>query len=69
MGKRKYELTADDEQLLSRSDQSGVDWRRLVRDRLMLVHGNAPTDIVDWLMSCPEKEWFQPIPSESTESL
>lgn len=25
--------------------------------------------IVQWLLSCPEKDWFQPLPSESTESL
>ncbi|HEX4132522.1 MAG TPA: AbrB/MazE/SpoVT family DNA-binding domain-containing protein [Pirellulales bacterium] len=25
--------------------------------------------LVDWLLACPEKGWFQPIPSESTEAL
>jgi AbrB family looped-hinge helix DNA binding protein len=25
--------------------------------------------LVDWLLSCPEKDWFQPIPSESTDTL
>lgn len=24
---------------------------------------------VDWLLACPDKGWFEPIPSESTESL
>jgi AbrB family looped-hinge helix DNA binding protein len=27
------------------------------------------TGLVDWLLSCPEKGWFQPLPSESTETL
>lgn len=25
--------------------------------------------LVDWLLACPEKDWFHEIPSESTESL
>ena len=25
--------------------------------------------LVDWLLACPEKDWFQPIASESTDSL
>jgi AbrB family looped-hinge helix DNA binding protein len=25
--------------------------------------------VVDWLLACPEKNWFQPLPSESTDSL
>jgi AbrB family looped-hinge helix DNA binding protein len=25
--------------------------------------------LVDWLLACPDKGWFQPIPSESTETL
>ena len=29
-----------------------------------------PNDgVVDWLLSCPEKDFFVPIPSESTETL
>jgi AbrB family looped-hinge helix DNA binding protein len=24
---------------------------------------------VDWLLSCPEKNWFQSLPSESTDTL
>ncbi len=27
------------------------------------------TGIVDWLLSCPDKGWFQAIPSESTDTL
>jgi AbrB family looped-hinge helix DNA binding protein len=25
--------------------------------------------LVDWLLACPEKGWFQPLPSESTETI
>ena len=25
--------------------------------------------VVDWLLSCPEKDFFEPIASESTETL
>lgn len=25
--------------------------------------------LVDWLLACPEKDWFQPVPSESTAAL
>jgi hypothetical protein len=25
--------------------------------------------LVDWLLACPEKGWFQPIASESTDTL
>jgi len=25
--------------------------------------------LVDWLLACPEKGWFEPIESESTETL
>lgn len=25
--------------------------------------------VVEWLLACPEKDWFEPIPSESTEAL
>jgi AbrB family looped-hinge helix DNA binding protein len=25
--------------------------------------------VVDWLLSCPKYDWFQPIPSESTDTL
>lgn len=27
------------------------------------------TGVVDWLLSCPAADWFQPIPSESTDDL
>ena len=25
--------------------------------------------LTEWLLACPEKDWFQPIPSESTDTL
>ena len=25
--------------------------------------------VLEWLLACPEKDWFQPIPSESTDTL
>ncbi len=25
--------------------------------------------VVDWLLSCPSNDWFQPLPSESTDEL
>ena len=25
--------------------------------------------LVDWLLACPEKDWFRPVEGESTESL
>ena len=25
--------------------------------------------VVDWLLSCPSGDWYQPIPSESTDDL
>ena len=25
--------------------------------------------VVDWLLSCPSSDWFQPLPSESTDDL
>ena len=27
------------------------------------------TGVVDWLLSCPSNDWFQPLPSESTDQL
>lgn len=25
--------------------------------------------LTDWLLACPEKDWFTPLPSESTDTL
>ena len=33
-----------------------------------LPSGDA-TGIVEWLLCCPEKGWFEPLPSESTDTL
>jgi predicted DNA-binding antitoxin AbrB/MazE fold protein len=30
---------------------------------------NSAAGLVDWLLDCPEKGWFQPLPSESTDTL
>lgn len=27
------------------------------------------TGVVDWLLSCPSSDWYQPLPSESTDDL
>jgi len=29
----------------------------------------ASEGMVDWLLSCPSSDWFQPVPSESTDDL
>jgi AbrB family looped-hinge helix DNA binding protein len=29
----------------------------------------AKSGLTDWLLACPEKGWFQPLPSESTDTL
>ena len=44
---------------------------RLDRGDYRLIRVTPPPNegLVDWLLSCPEKDWFQPIPSESTDSL
>jgi AbrB family looped-hinge helix DNA binding protein len=44
---------------------------RLDRGEYRLVRKTAPPNegVVDWLLSCPEKDFFMPIESESTDSL
>jgi AbrB family looped-hinge helix DNA binding protein len=37
--------------------------------RLVLIEPPANQGVVDWLLRCPEKGWFTPIESESTDSL
>jgi AbrB family looped-hinge helix DNA binding protein len=27
------------------------------------------TGVLDWLLACPEKDWFRPIPSELTDQI
>ena len=29
----------------------------------------SQTGILDWLLACPEKGWFRPPPSESTDAI
>ena len=47
------------------------DVERLDRGEYRLIRREAPRNegVVDWLLSCPEKGYFVPIESESTESL
>jgi AbrB family looped-hinge helix DNA binding protein len=43
---------------------------RLDRGKYQFVRLAAPNDgVVDWLLSCPEKGFFVPIESESTDTL
>ncbi len=43
---------------------------RLDRGEYRLVRrASANAGLVDWLLSCPEKGFFVPVPSESTDRL
>ena len=44
---------------------------RLARGDYRLVRraSRPNAGVVDWLLSCPEKDFFVPVPSESTDSL
>ena len=44
---------------------------RVDRGEYRLVAADPPKNkgLVDALLACPEKDWFQPIPSESTKSI
>ena len=44
---------------------------RLEAGHYLLKREGPPSNfgLVDWLLACPEKGWFVPIPSESTDSL
>jgi AbrB family looped-hinge helix DNA binding protein len=37
--------------------------------RLVRIQGRPNEGVVDWLLDCPEKGYFVPIESESTDSL
>ncbi len=37
--------------------------------RLVLTAPRPNAGVVDWLLACPEKDWFVPIDSESTDTL
>jgi AbrB family looped-hinge helix DNA binding protein len=45
--------------------------KRLQRGEYRLVRRTAPPNegVVDWLLACPEKGFFVPIESESTDDL
>lgn len=47
------------------------DVERVERGKYRLVRRTAPPNagVVDWLLACPAKGFFVPIPSESTDSL
>lgn len=47
------------------------DVERLDRGEYRLVRRSAPPNdgVVDWLLACPEKGYFRPIESESTDTL
>ncbi len=36
---------------------------------LRKILGPGQGGLVRWLMECPEKDWFKPMPSESTDEL
>jgi len=44
---------------------------RIDRGECRLVRTTAPVNqgVVDWLLSCPEKDFFVPVESESTDRL
>jgi len=44
---------------------------RLDQGEYRLVRGNPPPNrgVVDWLAACPEKDYFVPIESDTTDSL
>jgi AbrB family looped-hinge helix DNA binding protein len=58
-------------------EQDGVeagqvfDVQRIDRGDYRLVRVQAPANegLVEWLLSCPDKGYFEPIESESTDSL
>jgi AbrB family looped-hinge helix DNA binding protein len=37
--------------------------------RIVRVPGSGKPGLVAWLNSCPDKDWFQTIPSEATDTL
>jgi AbrB family looped-hinge helix DNA binding protein len=47
------------------------DVERLDRGEYRLTRRDAPPNegVVDWLLACPEKGYFMPIASESTDTL
>lgn len=47
------------------------DVERVDRGEYRLVRREPPPNdgVVDWLLDCPEKDYFVPVESESTDSL
>ena len=47
------------------------DIERIEAGQYLLKRQPVPDNdgLVDWLLACPVKDWFQPIASESTDSL
>jgi AbrB family looped-hinge helix DNA binding protein len=47
------------------------DVERLDRGQYLLrnLSNQGQAGIVDWLSECPEKDWFLPLPSESTDKI
>jgi AbrB family looped-hinge helix DNA binding protein len=47
------------------------DVERLNCGRYLLKKLSVPgqAGIVDWLLACPERDWFCPLPSESTDEI
>lgn len=47
------------------------DLERLDRGEYRLIRRTPPLNegVVDWLLACPEKDFFMPIESESTDTL
>jgi len=47
------------------------DVERLGAGQYLLKKLTMPgqTGMLDWLLACPEKNWFRPIPSESTDKI
>lgn len=47
------------------------DIERLEAGSYLLKKSSGPSNegVVDWLLACPEKGWFEPISSESTDDL
>lgn len=47
------------------------DIERLDRGEYRLVRREPPPNehVVDWLLACPEKGYFEPVASESTDTL
>ena len=47
------------------------DIERVEAGHYLLKRQSVPDNegVVNWLLACPEKDWFQPLASESTDSL